>query len=135
MRALKAEIEAISKLPINDQFFEIKFRPSLDWTEFGKQVAAFNAISGKVKNVESKLPREVASVFKANNKKLALIKKHGINSAEQICEEIEKNLLTKVSPDNYKAMKYSEVEALANQKETVHVDLTEHKTISPCQCL
>lgn len=131
IRAQKDEINAISKMPINDQFFQIKYRPVLDQKMFIDQAKAYNALTATMRKAEEEgtLPKEVLSVFKANGKKISFInkirKKAAVTEeqAEQICEQAEKELMGKGAHNDYTAMKYSEIEALMNQKVNVPIDL------------
>ena len=123
--AIREERAKLAAMPIKDQFFEIKFRPSLDRNEFMNQIREFQAVRPiVVKGAEDKtIPDDVIAVFKATSKKLEYTKKQGLSSAEEICEDVEKKLMDKGNHDNYKGMKFSEVKALVEQKESVLVEL------------
>lgn len=134
IREHKAKFEAVSQLPIKDQFFEIKFRPSGDKEMYDKQRLEYNAVAKIVeKGYKNKtIPNEVIDVFKATGKKFRLLKdsnKHA--NMEQGFEAIEKELMDMGNHDNYNAMKFSEVEKLVGQKENVSVKLdSEEKNIA-----
>ena len=134
IRAYRAELKAIADKPLEDQYFEIKFRPSTKDEVFKEQVRAYNTVKPIVENLkkEGKIPRDVLTVFYANSKKLKMVsdlykqgKARGTNelhNAEPLCEKEEQALMDKGNHDNYVPMKFSDVKALENLKESVHVD-------------
>ncbi|MBO5883315.1 MAG: hypothetical protein J6Q78_02790 [Clostridia bacterium] len=121
----EVEIEAISKLPLKDQFFEIKFRPSHDNETFEKQRLEYNEVAKIVsKGVKSNtIPKDVIEVFKATTKKFNAVKKIKAGVPVESCEEIEQVLMDKGNHDNYNAMKFSEVKNLVEQKESISIPL------------
>ena len=121
----EAEIEAISKLPLKDQFFEIKFRPSHDKETFEKQRLEYNKVAKIVsEGVKSNtIPKDVIEVFKATNKKFNAVKKIKAGVPVESCEEIEQVLMDKGNHNNYNAMKFSEVKNLVEQKENITIKL------------
>ena len=121
----EVEIEAISKLPLKDQFFEIKFRPSHDNETFEKQRLEYNEVAKIVKKgVKSNtIPKDVIEVFKATTKKFNAVKKIKAGVPVESCEEIEQVLMDKGNHDNYNAMKFSEVKNLVEQKESISIPL------------
>lgn len=121
----EVEIEAISKLPLKDQFFEIKFRPSRDNETFEKQRLEYNEVAKIVsKGVKSNtIPKDVIEVFKATTKKFNAVKKIKAGVPVESCEEIEQALMDKGNHDNYNAMKFSEVKNLVEQKESISIPL------------
>ena len=126
----EVEIEAISKLPLKDQFFEIKFRPSHDKETFEKQRLEYNEVAKIVsKGVKSNtIPKDVIEVFKATNKKFNAVKKIKSGVPVESCEEIEQVLMDKGNHDNYNAMKFSELKNLVEQKESISIPLDNPNT-------
>ena len=123
--ALNAEIDVVSKLPVKDQLFEIRFRPSSDMEKFNMQLREFNEVGKLVEkgNRDKKIPKEVLRVFSANSKKFRSMKNQQLHNADQICEDIENNLISGGDYDNYKGMKFSELKALVEQKEAISVEI------------
>ena len=123
------EIEKIYKLPLKDQFFEIKFRPSLDNETFEKQRLAYNEVAKIItKGAKSNtIPKDVIEVFKATTKKFNAVKKSKANVPTESCEEIEQALMDKGNHDNYNAIKFSEIEAMVEQKESVKIELNDNE--------
>jgi hypothetical protein len=122
---IEVEIEAISKLPLKDQFFEIKFRPSRDNETFEKQRLEYNEVAKIVsKGAKSNtIPKDVIEVFKATTKKFKAVKNSKAGVRVESCEEIEQALMDKGNHDNYNAMKFSEVKNLVEQKESISIPL------------
>lgn len=129
----KNKIAAISKLPLADRFFEIKFRPSTDPDKLKEEVHEFREVT-KIVTAGDKLgviPKDVVSVFKMTSKKISFIKDAAIkkpvaNIAEVaglICEDLEDELMEKGAHKNYQPMKYSAVQDLTKGKVSVNVDL------------
>jgi len=131
IKAEKDKIAEISKLPIEDPFFEMKFRPATDRDTLTAQIKAFREVSQIVTAKKDKLPKDVVSVFKLTSKKMSKVKEIAIKSpvanvaeaATWACEEAEDELIERGAHDNYQPMKFSEVKAIAEQKEAVTVDL------------
>ena len=124
---MEVEIKATSKLPLKDQFFEIRFRPSHDNETFEKQRLEYNEVAKIVsKGVKSNtIPKDVIEVFKATTKKFNAVKKiiAKAGAPGESCEEIEQKLMDKGNHDNYNAMKFSEVKNLVEQKESISIPL------------
>jgi hypothetical protein len=133
-RDKKAEIKAISELPLKDQFFEIKFRPSKKTETYNKQLKAFKEVKAFV-DAGNNIPDDVKKVYEANKKKMAnVMKLHNqshvvgrqeLDNRDAICEKIEAELMTQISQDNYKPMSFDDLKAVNNQKEQVKIDLND----------
>jgi hypothetical protein len=125
IRDKKAEIKAISNLPLKDQLFEIKFRPSKNVETLNQQNQAFKEVKAIVENNKN-IPEDVMKVFEANRKKLKQVmglyaksQSKGpqvMNRRDTLCENIEAELLTQVSEDNYKPMTFDQISAMNDQK-------------------
>lgn len=134
IRDNKTEIKIISEMPIKDQLFEIKFRPSKNVKTLNEQNQAYKEIKKFVENNKN-IPEDVIKVFEANRKKLRSVMglytrsqsvgPQEMDRRDDICEKIEAELMMQVSHDNYKPMKFDEIKALNTQKEPMKVDFND----------
>lgn len=129
------KIADVSKLPLADQFFEIKFRPSTDTKVLGEQVKEFRKVTEVITKNKDIIPKDVMSVFKMNSKKLSNVKDIAVKKATSniheaatlACEEAEDELIERGNHDNYKPMTYTAIKALVQEKEPVVVDFNQSK--------
>lgn len=134
LRDRKTEAKLFSEIPLKDQFFEIKFRPSTKTETYNKQLKAFKEVKAFVDGGNN-IPDDVKKVYEASKKKMASVMKlhnqsqllgpQQLNNRDSVCEKIEAELMNQVSLDNYKPMSFDELMAMNGQKEHVKVDLND----------
>lgn len=134
IRDNRTEIKAVSEMPIKDQFFEMKFRPSKNVKTLNEQNQAYKEIRTLVENSKN-IPDDVIKVLEANRKKLRTVMglytrsqsvgPQEMNRRDEVCEKIEAELMMQVSHDNYTPMKFDEIKALNNQKEPMKVNFND----------
>ena len=135
IKAEQDKIADVSKLPLADQFFEIKFRPSTDTKVLGEQVKEFRKVTEVITKNKDIIPKDVMSVFKMTSKKISNVKDIAVKKATSniheaatlACEEAEDELIERGKHDNYKPMTFTAIKALVQEKEPVVVDFNQSK--------
>ena len=130
-RAYREDIKATGKLPLEDQFFRIGFKPDGNIDKVNTQLKAFNEVHKKYVKDNPNIPKDVYNVFLANFKKFRDIqdlskKQQGTISARQvydICEKHAEAVMEKVSILDYKPMTFAEVE---KSRPHVEVQMNDH---------
>lgn len=150
MQASQSEVDRVNSKKLEDRFFEVRFRPSFDKTEFYAQYNAFKNVSTSVTG--NVFPAGVKSVFKQNYEKFKYMKsfiddKHTVSASkvedrqnEILNHFIDKEDILQSNLDkleNYKPLTYEEVENLHTQdllhKELQGIEKKHPTVVSPKQ--
>lgn len=128
----KAAIDAANNKPLEDRWFETKFRPSLDPEEFQKQHEACKAMKSKI---PAGTPRKMKIVFSENTKKMVEVKKFlekaGSMSEKERQHEENKLIISLYKADDYIENKVSDTvkgELVYNYKPMTYKELCDNES-------